>query len=185
MSAFFQRNEGSLLKVRWGPVFSRGFANGPACCYGLSSQGVDHSLSREKPPPRGLPTSYPWRPPVPHLSIPISLVHPITNESGFPKTLTERDRAVYSDQVVQFFLQVGWFLKLQKNRAATSLLAAFSAQTSRACEGWTLTHDRMALVFKVCKPCIYLNERKKKGGGDKPKSGTPPPPPSGSASLSN
>ena len=31
VSAFFQRNEGSLLKVRWGPVFSRGFAKGPAC----------------------------------------------------------------------------------------------------------------------------------------------------------
>ncbi|KAL6957417.1 hypothetical protein U1Q18_047184 [Sarracenia purpurea var. burkii] len=81
----------------------------------------------------------------------------IQKESCFKKTLTERDRAVYSDQVVQCFLQVGWFLKLQKNRAATSLLAAFSAQTTRACEGWTLTHDRMALVFKVCKPCLYLN----------------------------
>ena len=87
-----------------------------------------------------IPGDHPFRI---YLFIPIPLGQTITKFSGFPKTLTERDRAVYSYQVVQCFLQVGCFLKLQKNRAATSLFAAFSAQTTRACEGCTLTHDRM------------------------------------------
>lgn len=55
-----------------------------------------------------IPGDHPFRI---YLFIPISLVHPITKESGFPKTLTERDRAAF--QVVQCFLQVGCFLQLQ------------------------------------------------------------------------
>lgn len=82
-----------------------------------------------------IPGDHPFRI---YLFIPIPLVHPITKESGFPKTLTERDRAVYSFQVVQCL--VGSFLQLQIGESMglhgnargyrEKLLSAFTSQES-------------------------------------------------------